>query len=194
MREDEEHCKEIFNTFLNQYYHDVDIIWTPGGRNKPPDYFLWLRRDKYAVEITSVIEKATLGNKIIDHIEIDKSIKRFIEDIKKDAIEKGFLKGAYIIRYKPIIDFGKQKRRISIRIRNYLQRTQYSFSAAEEEIVGKGHSGWYINKLQSDRTYLSATTEDAKWQGEYEDELDCTPKAGHKGLGVPGGCLPCFLL
>lgn len=65
MREDEEHCKEVFNTFLKQYYRDVDIIWTPGDRNKPPDYFLRLRRDKYAVEITSVIEKATLDNKIV---------------------------------------------------------------------------------------------------------------------------------
>jgi hypothetical protein len=171
MREDEEHCKEVFNTFLKQYYRDVDIIWTPGDMNKPPDYFLSLHHDKYVVEITSVIEKTTLDNKIVDHIAIDKSIKKFIEGIRKDAIEKGFLKGAYIVRYKPITDFGKYKQAISTRIRDYLQRTQHCFFAAEDEIFSKGHNSWYIYKLQSDRTYLSVTSGDAKWKGEAEDEL-----------------------
>jgi hypothetical protein len=171
MREDEEHCKNAFDTFLKQRYQDGDITWTCGDRNKPPDYFLQLRFNKYAVEVTSVLEKATLGNKIIDHLEIDKSIKRFIEDIQKDAIEKGILKGAYIVRYKPIRDFGKQKQVIATRIRDYLRHTQNVSSAPAEDIAGKGHLRWYIHKLQSDKSYLSRTTEDAKWKGEAEDEL-----------------------
>jgi hypothetical protein len=171
MREDEEHCRNAFDTFLKQRYQAGDITWTTGDRNKPPDYFLQLRCNKYAVEVTSVLEKATLGNKIIDNLEIDKSINRFIEDIQKDAIEEGILKGAYIVRYKPIRDFGNQKQVIAKRIRDYLRHTQNVSSAPAENIAGEGHLNWYIYKLKSDKSYLSRTTSDAKWKGEVEDEL-----------------------
>ncbi len=171
MRADEERCKNAFDTFLKQRYQDGDIIWTCGDRNKPPDYFLQLRGNKYAVEVTSILEKATLGNKTIDHIGIDKSVKRFIENIQKDAIKRGILKGAYIVRYKPIRDFEKQKQAIATRIRDYLRRTQNVSSAPAEDIADKGHLRWYIYKLQSDKSYLLRTTGDAKWGGEAEYEL-----------------------
>ena len=169
MRKDEEHCKNAFDAFLRLHYPDNDIVWSAG--DEPPDYYLELCGIKYAVEATSVLEKTTLGNKIIEHLETDKSIKRFIEDIQKDAIEKGILKGAYTVRYKPIRDFGKQKQVISARIRDYLQHTQNVSSAPAEDIAGKGHLRWYIHKLHSNKSYLSRTTGDAKWKGEAEDEL-----------------------
>lgn len=169
MREDEEHCKNAFDTFLKQRYQGGDITWVCG--DEPPDYFLQLRDNKYAVEITSVLEKAALGNKIRDHLEIDKSIKRLIEDIQKDAIEKGILNGAYIVRYKPIRDFGKQKQGISTRITDYLKRTKNVSSPQAKDIAGEGHLRWYIRKLHSEKSYLNGTTDDAKWEAEAEDEL-----------------------
>jgi hypothetical protein len=171
MRKDEEHCKTAFDTFLKQQYQALDIVWADGDRNKPPDYFLQIRSNKYAVEVTSIIERTMFGNRIMEHIEIDKSIKNFIESIKRDAIDKNILNGAYIVRYKPIIDFGKQKQAISIRIRDYLLRTQSVSSAPEEVIAGQGHLRWYIYKVHSDKSYLSVTTGDAKWNGEAEGEL-----------------------
>ena len=171
VRKDEEHCRTAFDTFLKQRYQDLDIVWADGGRNKPPDYFLQLRSDQYAVEVTSIIERATFGDRNITHIEIDKSIKSFIEGVKRDAITENILKGAYVVRYKPIIDFGKQKQAISIKIRDYIMRTQCVNSAPEEAIAGQGHYGWYIHKLHPNKNYLTVTTADAKWQGEAENEL-----------------------
>lgn len=169
MRRDEEFCKNAYDTFLRLQYQSNDIVWSDG--DEPPDYYLNLCGVKFAVEVTSVLEKATLGNKNIDHLEIDKSIKSFIEDIQKDAIAKGFLNGAYIVRYKPLMDFGKQKQFISTRIKDYLQRTQNVSAAPAEDIVGKGHLGWYIWKVHSNKSYLTGTTEDAKWEGEAIDAL-----------------------
>ena len=178
MREAEEHCKNALDAFLRRHYQVADITWTCGSRNEPPDYFLQLRRDSYAVEVTSVLEKATLGNRVKDHIEIDKSVKRFIEDVKRDAIDTGILKGAYVVAYKPITDFGKQKQVIASRIMDYLRRTQGSPSAPPEGIVGEGKSKWCIYKLHSGKNYLSRTASDARWEGEAAEELS-NPWAAH---------------
>jgi len=169
MRDNEEHCKNAFDSFLKLRYQRNDIVWSDG--DEPPDYYLDLCGTRYAVEVTSVLEKAMLSRRNIDHIKIDKSIKRFIEEIQKDAIEKGILKGAYIVRYKPIGDFGKQRQAIATRIKDYLRHTQNAPSAPAEDICGEGHLRWYIYKLQSDKSYLSRTTGDAKWKGEAETEL-----------------------
>jgi hypothetical protein len=123
------------------------------------------------VEVTSILENVMLGEKSIDHIEIDKSVKRFIDNIQKDAIEQGFLTGAYIVRYKPLRDFGKQMQVISARIKGYLQRTQNVSTAPAEDIVGEGHLRWYIWKAHSNKSYITRTTEDAKWGGEAIDNL-----------------------
>lgn len=171
MRRDEENCKSAFDEFLKVHYQDSDIDWQDGNRNKSPDYYLTLCGTKFAVEVTSILEKVTLGNKIIDHIKIDISVKRLIDDIKKDAIEKGIIKGAYIVRYKPIKDLGKQKQAIATRIMDYLKRTQNVSSAPAEDIVGEGHLRWYIWKVHSEKSYLTRTTEDAKWEGEAANEL-----------------------
>lgn len=124
MREYEERCKNAFNTFLRLHYTDNNIVWSEG--DEPPDYYLELSGTKLAVEVTSIREKAKLGNNRLDHLKIDISIKRFIDDIQKNAMAAGFLNGAYIVRYKPISDFGKQKQAISIQIKDYLQRTKMS--------------------------------------------------------------------
>lgn len=169
MRKAEEYCKNAFDTFLRLHYADNNIVWSDG--DEPPDYYLELCGSMFAIEVTSILDKATLGNKKIDHLEIDKSIKRLIEDIQKDAVAEGFLKGAYIVRYKPLSDFGKQKQAITTRIKGYLQRTQNVSAAPAEDIVGQDDLRWYIWKVHSDKNYLTRTTEDGKWGGEAVDEL-----------------------
>jgi hypothetical protein len=171
MRSDEERCKDAFNVFLEQRYQERDITWVGGDRNKPPDYYLKLCANQYAVEVTSILETVTLGSAAIPHIAVDKSVKEFIDDIQKDLISKGFLNGAYIVHYKPLSDFGKQKQIISIRIKDYIQSTQNVLFAPAEDIIGHGHFRWYIYKLHSDKNYLSRTTTDAKFESEAVDEL-----------------------
>lgn len=169
MRKDEEHCKNAFDTFLRLHYTDNDIIWSDG--DEPPDFYLELCGTEFAVEVTSILEEVALGNRTVAHFEIDASVKMFIDDIREDAIRRGILKGAYIVNYKPIRDFGKQKQAISVRIMDYLQRTQNVTSAPKENIVGKGHLRWYICKVHSENTHLTRTTGDARWEVEAADEL-----------------------
>lgn len=170
MREDEEYCKKAFTAFLESHYSG-NIAWADGG--DPPDYYLELCGKKFAVEVTSIFEEITLGSVNKSHIGIDIPIKRFIEDIQEDAIRGGFLSGAYIVRYEPLKDFGKQKQAISMRIKNYLQRTQSVSAAPVEDIFVEGHTRWYISKIHSEKNYITRITSDAKWEGETVGEL-CT--------------------
>jgi hypothetical protein len=169
MREDEEKCKNAFDLFLRQFYENETTKWEDG--DDPPDYVLQLKGRKYAVEVTSLLEKAIIGDKSIDHIEIDKSVMEFIDSIKVEATNKRVLQGAYSVSYKPIEKFGKNKQVIAARIWDYLLRTKYESSSPRECIFGEGHNEWYIQKYHSSRNYLSRTTTDAKWGGESVDEL-----------------------
>ncbi len=169
MREDEEKCKKAFDSFLKQYYKDEAIIWDDG--TDPPDYFLKLDGVEYAVEITSILEKVKLGDRIISHKEIDHSVMEFVESIKEEAIKNGVLKGAYSVFYKPIEKFGKNKHVIATRIWDYLLRTKCDYSSPKECIFGEGHNEWYIQKRHSDRDYLSRNTWVTKWGVELVDEL-----------------------
>ena len=147
-------------------------MWIPKeNRNVSPDIYLQILNTKYAVEITSILEKVKLGNRVIDHIEIDKSVMEFVENIKEEAIKEGVLQGAYTIFYKPIEKIGKNKWVIAARIWDYLLRTKNMSSAPQEYVFGEGHNGWYILKHHSNKNYLSRTTGDAKWKGESVNEL-----------------------
>jgi len=61
-REDEELCRSIFDTILLTLFARDEIIWTPvEQRHEPPDYYVELSGEKYAVEVTSLIEKMRTG-------------------------------------------------------------------------------------------------------------------------------------
>ena len=101
MREDEEKCKKAFDSFLKQLYQENEYLWIPQeDRNKSPDIFLQLLGTKYAVEITSILEKTKIGSSLVEHVEIDESVMDFVENIKKEAISDGTLRGTYTVFYK----------------------------------------------------------------------------------------------
>jgi hypothetical protein len=169
MREDEENCKSAFDEFLRIHYQDNDIAWQ--GGNEPPDYYLTLCGTIYAVEVTSLFEDIKLGEKTSSHLGFRKAVLKFLRQIEQEARQKGILNGAYIVGYKPLSDFGKQKKSISKSIIAYLQATQSVSSAPAEKIMGSGRLTWDIEKCHSEKQYLTGTTSDAKWEHQAVDEL-----------------------
>ena len=169
MREDEEHCKNAFDTFLKQFYQSGDITWTCG--DEPPDYYLELCGTKYAIEVTSLFENIELGDKKSSHLGFRKAILNFLKQIEQEAIQKGILNGAYIVSYKPLNDFGKQKRTISKTIIAYLRDTQRVSSAPIKKIIGSGRLTWDIEKYHSEKQYLTGAASDAKWEHQAAGEL-----------------------
>ena len=150
MRENEENCKSAFDVFLRRHYQDNDIAWQ--GGKEPPDYYLTLCGTIYAVEVTSLFEDIKLGDKTGSILTFMKAVPNFLKQIEQEAKQKGILNGAYIVGYKPLDNFGKQKKGISKRIIAYLRATQSVSFAPAEKIIGSGRLTWDIKKYHSEKS------------------------------------------
>jgi hypothetical protein len=169
MRKDEEHCKSAFDAFLRQRCQEEDIVWN--DEDNPPDYYLQLNGNKYAVEVTSLMEVIQLGNESLSHLTFIEAVHDFLKQIEQQAVREGILKGAYVVDYKPLNDFGKWKKYISKNIMDYIHATRDAPSAPERTILNRGHLGWSIEKYHSEKQYLTGATSDARWHHQAVDEL-----------------------
>ncbi len=83
MRADEEQCKNKFDAFLRQRYLDGDISWRCG--DEPPDYYVRLRGDCYAVEVTNLFENIELGDETTSHLGFRTRVLAFLRQIEQKA-------------------------------------------------------------------------------------------------------------
>jgi len=123
MREDEEHCKREFDTFLRQCYRGDDIAWTKG--DEPPDYYLTLCGTKYAVEVTRLMEKVTVGSaKPLPYKEISRVLQNFVGNIEILAKKEGSLHGKYLVSFTPINNFTVVCGEIQEALLNFIRQTK----------------------------------------------------------------------
>ena len=148
MRKDEEECKAAFHTFLASTQGLEDIRWYPG--DEPPDYYVFLDRTKYAVEVTTAMEQINLKSKTMSHLAFRSTVCQFLKEVEQEALLSAILTGAYSVRFKPLDSFGKLRRQIKKGINEYLCSTQNDSSAPAKTIIGKGHSRCEIIKHHSD--------------------------------------------
>jgi hypothetical protein len=78
VRKEEEQAKGYFNGFLEARYSPRDILWEDG--DEPPDYWLTLSGARYAVEVTSILERANIGTSVI-LINCLEAIRVFVETL-----------------------------------------------------------------------------------------------------------------
>lgn len=105
-------CIKVFETYLLQNSIDTICVWNRvRGGNDPPDYYLTLGNQKYAVEVTStspVIGKSNILQETYEstHIEI-------VEEIRDEAQKRGILSGIYALGiYDPLTDTDLKFKRI----------------------------------------------------------------------------------
>ena len=80
-REDEELCRSIFDVYLLTLFEREAIKWASvEKRHEPPDFYLELAGNKYAIEVTALIEKMRTGGKrrspVSQHLTSTKGIGR----------------------------------------------------------------------------------------------------------------------
>jgi hypothetical protein len=63
-REDEKISKSTFHKFLLRFFSESDISWGEKNNDDPPDYFLYLSGQEFAVEVTRVMLKRRGGHNI----------------------------------------------------------------------------------------------------------------------------------
>ena len=95
---------------------------------EPPDYWLSIGTQRFAVEVTTLVtEYSQAGKTPASEIGIGASIARLCEAIEASAKEAGILRGLYVLCFEPPFDnFFPSKRAIADQAREFIAKTKDS--------------------------------------------------------------------
>jgi len=125
-RRDEELCKTQFDAFLKTFSTAPQIIWKEvAQQDEPPDYYLLLGGTKFAVEVTTLMEKVSIGaSSPLPHAVISRILQQFVDEVEIIARLEGYLYGEYLISFPtPIDDFASVREGIQSKLLEYIRRT-----------------------------------------------------------------------
>ena len=152
-RDDEELCRAVFDTYLLTLFASEEIIWTPvEQQDEPPDFYLELAGENYAVEVTSLIEKMRMGGGIErPFFSTLFPLKELIDGVSIRALQDNNLKGGYIVVFKePFDNFGKIKSKLEEGLLAYILKTKDEVSDSEETIYSKFNRVCTIEKVHNE--------------------------------------------
>ena len=172
-REDEELAKMEFDRLLKNILGVANLKWTEVEQDEePPDYYLEINSNKYAVEVTSIWEMFVLGTRSFSSIAISAFLSRFIDNIEHEACSKGILRGAYEIWFSPVENFQDKRDELKHRILEYIASTQRDPKAPKLTLFKDDNMSVAIQKLHDEKNYVEkAISYPAKWEGECIVEL-----------------------
>ncbi len=148
MKPEEELCRSKFDEFLRQAFPNSVVAWKDG--DEPPDYYLDLDGERYAVEVTRIGECVSINRKPMSIRGVQQSQFRFVKVVERNAKKRGLLHGKYIVHMpKPIEDLDAIKSVLRDEIFQYLQATRDLDSFAPKLIFKKGRQSCEIEKLAS---------------------------------------------
>jgi len=167
----EEFCKKSFHKFLKKDDSIKNIEWCIG--NNPPDYILKLKNKSFAVEVTTIMEKIEVGKGSIGLVSIQKSLQRLLDEIEKEALSQGILRGSYAVSFnKPVSDFRKERIAIKDALLNFIKETKNEQNTGEIRIYKKVDEKISVLKVDEspNRIYFGPALARAKWHGEAKQE------------------------
>jgi len=108
MKPEEEHAKKTFLTYLADRIGLYSATIKEG--KEPPDYFLTINDQEYALEITTIMLNVTLGSKNIPEFGYVSFIDEIEKEIEAEAKKRGILDGTYLIcSFGPFKKLSKSK-------------------------------------------------------------------------------------
>ena len=126
----EEFCKERFNSFLVDIKRCENVQWEKG--DEPPDYYLSIGSNKYAVEVTTIMDILKVAEKEFPILSILNSMRQLTKSIEQKALDQNILQGHYFIKFnRPFPNFGRIKKVLEKRILDFLSKTT-NFSKSSE--------------------------------------------------------------
>jgi hypothetical protein len=168
-RKDEEYCRTKFDEFLSTRLPSTQIVWREVPQaQEPPDYYVLLNGSEYAVEVTILMERRSVGTYVLPEAAITNSLWDFVGEVEQCANESGYLQGTYLIDFSsPIGDFRLGKDEIKAALLKYIHDTQ-SLSQAEKEFVSRrGSQSCSIRKFHNDSDkVLPSVAGNLKWEGD----------------------------
>jgi hypothetical protein len=97
MRDEEEFCKQSFDRYLTSRL-GLHTEWRPGP--DPPDYFVAIEGSTFAVEVTQLFgQLRDADGRHVDDMQYQVSTNRLCAKIQRLAIQRGTLRGLYVLRF-----------------------------------------------------------------------------------------------
>lgn len=124
-RDDEEYCRQAFAEYLDIISVASQQVWNPVDRsNEPPDFELNLDGTKYAIDVTTLMEKVKVGDLSLTPIGITHSLWKIVRNVEKEAREQGKLHGAYYVGFQsPVHNLSDVRDEIGNFLLDYFERT-----------------------------------------------------------------------
>jgi hypothetical protein len=174
-RADEEYCKDTFSIFLADHVGHGAFAWTEVSRKQePPDYYLAICGERFAVEVTTLMKEVAVSNALrMSSAGISQSLIRFCEDMEDDLRERDILRGSYVLVLQPIAELRNARPFIQERIVRYIERTRDDKAAAPEILLQQGRSRLSIRKasVRGDRLYWVVHRGQGKWEGQMRNDV-----------------------
>ena len=172
--ETEEFCKSKFDAFLIKLFASSKVVWQDvAQKDEPPDYYLYLDKSKFAVEVTTLMEKVEVGTATLPEVAIIDSLWRFVDEVELIARNKRCLQGTYIVSFsQPIDDFGIVRDRIQDDLLDYIQATRFFRIIDAEAVFKQGRQQCAIQKLHNESDKITkAGPARSKWEGEAATDI-----------------------
>lgn len=175
-RLEEEYCKKQFDNYVRQCFPWVEVKWED-VKHDPPDYYAVIDRIRYAVEVTSLVEKIQLeGISSLGAPGVFKYLTDFISGVESDAKSEGSLHGQYVVSITPIDNFADHRCEIKEELLAFIRDTKdldvAPFTQVFRKVILPHLQLCLIEKIgcQRDKIYesLSGIT---KWEGEIRADL-----------------------
>ena len=174
----EELCKNSFDRFLKNLLPYSSISWEDVPQKcEPPDYYLCIDDNRYAVEVTILMKKVNVGkkHKPLPHRRISENLQCFIKnDIESIARDNNYLCGTYWVSFsEPIKNFPNNKRKIQSSLLSYIRKTQNLNNAPCQVVYKTGRQDCEIEKTgdRDDKVCIGISLTTSKWDGEINSEV-----------------------
>ena len=170
----EELCRSKFDEFMRAISESSSIRWQGvAQRDEPPDYYLYLNGAKYAVEVTSLMEKSEVGNLELPQIAVVASLWQLVDEVETTARRNDFLNGAYVVSFSgPLADFRKIRGRLFDNLLTYVKATRNLSTAPEQVVFQQGIQACTIQKHHDQKSYIGKVPPSrVKWEAEIAEEI-----------------------
>ncbi len=150
--ESEEYCKERFEQWLKRISHIRSCDWQyePNGAYTPPDYYLTLDGEKYAVEV-AIVEWHDPSVPSVSSTRWRTSFEHICKELENMCSREGISSGYFfILLCDPLPKLSKWKSYIRDKIMDYIRRNQAVSSAPRQAITVKNHEVCVVTKEPSE--------------------------------------------
>jgi len=137
------------------HFNPLDISWIEvNPAYEPPDWYLEIGPERYAVEATSIVEYLSDLGPNVSSVSISASLHDLVDEVEAIARSQGILNGGYWVELAPLPDFNKNREWLREALINYVRDT-CDMDEAEQKDFGKiKDSNLSIRKFRSDKDYI----------------------------------------